>query len=217
MDNKETWIIIITAFLSAIGGWVATESIKGTVEGLSIIIVAALMLLFQTLADWLKDRRFINMQALIKEDTVPVIRGKFGVTQTVSVWDVVVGDIVLLSTGAKIPADCVVIESSDLAVDESKKDELEDPHPKAALEEQGDPFLKAGTIIVRGSAKAVVCSVGVNSTRGIGDEKFHTDLDTPLQSKLKNLSAQFSNFALYGTIIIFVMLIVTMILKMTGN
>lgn len=40
---------------------------------------------------------------------------------------------------------------------------------KASIESNGDPFLKAGTIIVEGSCKAVVCSVGKNSTRGIVD------------------------------------------------
>jgi Ca2+-transporting ATPase len=56
---------------------------------------------------------------LIKEETVAVIRGKQGATSSISVWDLVVGDVILLETGSRIPADCLVIESSDLVVDES--------------------------------------------------------------------------------------------------
>lgn len=32
----------------------------------------------------------------IKEEKVPVIRGKLGATQSISVWDIVVGDVVIL-------------------------------------------------------------------------------------------------------------------------
>ena len=53
-----------------------------------------------------------------KEETVTVIRGKFGATQSISIWDLVVGDIVLLSSGTRVPADCIVIESSDLFITE---------------------------------------------------------------------------------------------------
>jgi Ca2+-transporting ATPase len=55
---------------------------------------------------------------LVIDELVPVIRGKFGATQSVSIWNLVVGDVILLDTGAKIPADCIVVESSDLMVQE---------------------------------------------------------------------------------------------------
>lgn len=50
--------------------------------------------------------------------TVPVIRGKFGNTMTVSVWDIVVGDIILLKAGDRVTADCLVIESADLVAEQ---------------------------------------------------------------------------------------------------
>lgn len=53
---------------------------------------------------------------MVIDEMVPVLRGKFGATQSVSIWDLVAGDVVLLDTGSKIPADCLVIESSDLLV-----------------------------------------------------------------------------------------------------
>ena len=53
---------------------------------------------------------------MIKEETIAVIRGRVGATQSVSVWDLVVGDVILIETGARVPADCLVIASSDLQV-----------------------------------------------------------------------------------------------------
>jgi P-type Ca2+ transporter type 2C len=90
--------------------------VGGLVEGISIIIASIILIAITSVADWLKDRQFVGLQSLIKEETVAVIRGKFGATQSVSVWDLVVGDVVLLDTGANIPCDCLVLEAYDLKV-----------------------------------------------------------------------------------------------------
>jgi P-type E1-E2 ATPase len=82
-------------------------------EGISIIIAGLLMILILTYSDLMKDKRFVSLQSLIKEGSIPVIRGKFGSTHSRSIWDLVVGDVILLSAGDRIPADCLVLESSD--------------------------------------------------------------------------------------------------------
>jgi magnesium-transporting ATPase (P-type) len=67
---------------------------------------------------------------LIKDENIPVIRGKQGSSQSVSVWSLVVGDVILLETGARVPADCLLIEGADLRVsrdespDETSYDDL---------------------------------------------------------------------------------------------
>lgn len=67
-------------------------------------------------ADCQKDRQFLKLNEMNMEEKVAVIRGKFGATQSISMWDLVVGDIVLLSQGSRAPADCIIIESSDLKI-----------------------------------------------------------------------------------------------------
>jgi magnesium-transporting ATPase (P-type) len=54
---------------------------------------------------------------------VTVIRGKYNATHRVSVWSLVVGDIILLETGQRVPADCIIINSVDLRVDERPEDD----------------------------------------------------------------------------------------------
>lgn len=48
-----------------------------------------------------------------------MIRGKYGATQSVNIFKLVVGDIILLEQGARVPADCLLIEGQDISVDES--------------------------------------------------------------------------------------------------
>lgn len=47
-------------------------------------------------------------------------------TQTISIYDLVVGDVIKIQAGDIVPADCVIISEQDLVVDESKiaEDEL---------------------------------------------------------------------------------------------
>ena len=52
------------------------------------------------------------------DEVITVNRGKFGSFENISIWDVVVGDIILVGPGQRVPADCLVLESSDFKVDE---------------------------------------------------------------------------------------------------
>ena len=51
-----------------------------------------------------------------------------------------------------------------------------------------DPFMKADSLVLMGSCKAVVCCVGENSSRDQQDSGLETPGNTALQVKLQNLS-----------------------------
>jgi Ca2+-transporting ATPase len=103
--------------LSGICG-AAAHGIRGLTQGISIIVAGLIMMLIMTYADLIKDKRFVSLQSIIREGVIPVIRGKFGATSSKSIWELVVGDVIHLSSGDRIPADCLVLESSDLQVEE---------------------------------------------------------------------------------------------------
>jgi len=73
----------------------------------------------------------------------------------------------MIDTGARVPADCLVITSADLEVTEASSNNndmaLESYRPKQPVgpddgeESRKDPFLYADSLIVRGKCKAVVC------------------------------------------------------------
>ena len=106
-------------------------------------------------------------------EQVLVLRGQYGLAVTTFVSDVVVGDIVLLNSGDRVPADCLIIEEMDMKVDERiYYPEKKDPQEKQASQDNGnnhlqnpDPILLAGSLIMEGSGKAVVLAVGKNTLR----------------------------------------------------
>jgi P-type E1-E2 ATPase len=83
----------------------------GWVEGVSIYIAIFIIVTITSGNDWVKDKQFVNLSSLVKDENIAVIRGKQGATQSVNIFDLVVGDIILLETGSRIPADCILIES----------------------------------------------------------------------------------------------------------
>ena len=116
--------------------------------------------------DWVKDRNFVKLQSKIKNESVPVIRGKKGQTQSVNIYKLVVGDVILLETGCRIPADCILIDGNDMTVDEKYYyPDVRNPVRKEEVNEDNfsdnrDPFLLSNTLVSTGSGVAVVCAVG---------------------------------------------------------
>jgi magnesium-transporting ATPase (P-type) len=134
--------------------------------------------------------------------------------------------VILLETGSRIPADCILIESQDLSVDESiyQQAEVKDTRGirKAALNDANfyelpDPFLLSSTLISTGIGKAVVCAVGANSRRGSKDEKLDTSSKTPLQIKLENMAAVFTKWGIIASACIFIANIVNMSISIAAD
>jgi P-type E1-E2 ATPase len=83
-----------------------------------------------------------------------VYRGKAGCTQTLDISNLLVGDIVILKAGDRVPADCVIIDSSTKVKTKHFSEESET--------EKGvsDPFLLRDDFIMKGACTALVTCVG---------------------------------------------------------
>ena len=68
--------------------------------------------------DWRKEKQFRSLQNRIEKDNLTsVIRN--GQIIRINIKEIVVGDVVCVKYGDSVPSDGVVINSSDLKVDES--------------------------------------------------------------------------------------------------
>lgn len=133
------------------------------------------------------------LRAYAPEQTV-VIRG--GQPSRISASALVPGDIVVLATGDRVPADCrlVLFRSSGLTVDqailtgESKSvhKQLEAVSEKNAVTQDMTNMLFSGTSIVSGGCIAVVVHTGTKTAIGSIHSEIAQESDekTPLQQKL---------------------------------
>jgi Ca2+-transporting ATPase len=134
---------------------------------------------------------------------------------TLNQKDVVTGDILLLATGDKIPADGRLIESMELAADESaltgesfpaKKDALcVLTDEKTPLAERSN-MLYSGTFITNGFGKMLVTSVGSNTEFG----KIARELSvvekttTPIQERLGRMGKMITIAGIIAASIVFI-------------
>lgn len=177
-------------------------------DTIAIIIVT----LVNTLLGFFQENRAQNaLQSLKKiiKPQVTVIRG--GQTQIVSGEDLVVGDIVRLKSGERIPADGVLLDTSSFTVSEAILTGESAPIEKHANDaDSPDPKFNQvfmGTVALSGYAVMQVTAVGSNTSFGkIAQNLSKKDEEvTPLQKKLGHFSKQIAVIVVVLSLILFIL------------
>lgn len=148
-----------------------------------------------------------SIDSLKKLETLESIVLRDGVEKVINPEFLVRGDVVILSEGEKIPADCRVLEAFSLEVDESMLTGESSTVAKTADKLTHNPgvadrknILYSSCLITRGKAKAVVVATGMETQIGqiatqIQDVKEEL---TPLQKTLDHLGR---NVAILATML----------------
>ncbi len=146
-------------------GKVDQHELINAVVILAIVIINALLGFFQ---EW----RAENAIALLKKLSAPNVKvRRNGVTTIIAARDLVPGDVMLVEAGDRISADARVILSSSCEVDESSLTGESVPVHKSP-EKSPKPgefsagILYSGTLVTRGSAEAIVFSIGLATEIG---------------------------------------------------
>lgn len=150
---------IVTFFIGLLA-----PNVHPSIEGLAVMIAVILATGVAFLSEYQSDREFEILNAQKESIQTKVIRD--GDLHTVSLEEVIVGDVVDLETGDEIPADGRVIKATDLYVDQSLMTGESEPVRKLArLEDDADGpeqpgCVYRGTQIVDGKGLMRVCEVG---------------------------------------------------------
>lgn len=222
LNDRLLLLVAIFAVISIIPGMIIHPK-TGWLEGVIIFAALLIQVLISSYNDYNKDSKFIQLQSLNREETLPVIRGKRGSMQTVSVWDLVVGDIISMGPGDKVPGDCLVVSSANLKVKESEtwlnnEEETEFKWTEKSKNTDDSPFLFTDSFIIGGTCKAVVCAVGENTQRGIHDTVFDVSQDqTELSSKLDNIGGSLKFIGLISSFIILGVSLAVLFIQTTAD
>ncbi|MCJ1284318.1 plasma membrane calcium [Xylographa opegraphella] len=198
------------------------------VEGLAILVAVILVVLVTGLNDYQREKQFVILNAKKEDREVKVIRS--GRTVQISVFDVMVGDVIHLEAGDLIPADGVLVAGHSLRCDESSATGESDAMKKMTGDEvwrhleQGtassklDPFIISGTKVLEGVGTCLVTSVGVNSSYGKIMVSLQTETeDTPLQIKLAKMANWIGYIGSAAAGLLFVILLIRFLLGLSGN
>ncbi|XP_042049557.1 calcium-transporting ATPase 4, plasma membrane-type-like [Salvia splendens] len=205
-----TLIILIVCAVVSIGVGLATEGWpKGTYDGLGIILSILLVVMVTAISDYKQSLQFKELDKEKKKIFINVTRD--GVRQKVSIYDLVVGDIVILSIGDQVPADGIFISGFNLLIDQSSL--TGESVPINIYEKR--PFLLAGTKVQDGSGKMLVTTVGMRTEWGKLMETLSEcgDDETPLQVKLNGVATIIGKIGLCFAVLTFLVLTVRFLIE----
>ncbi|XP_047317781.1 calcium-transporting ATPase 12, plasma membrane-type-like [Impatiens glandulifera] len=179
---------------------------QGWYDGAKIIVPLTLFVVFYSFSKSKKLRQFDRLWDDQESENgmveVRVLRD--GRRQAISILEVVVGDVVCLSTGDRVPADGLFLNGRSMKVHESSM------NGECEVDQATNPFLLSETMVVHGYGRMIVTSVGMNTSWGIETDDF--DQLTPLQQRLPKLFPKILKFVL-----LFVFFVVLAIRYFTGN
>ena len=182
------YILIVAAVVSFL--------IKHNIDGIVISAIVILNAGIGFFQQYKAEKAILNLRKLIIPKSNVIRSGRM-----INIFSsqLVPGDVLILNSGDKISADCRIIEAENLQTNEAiltgesfpVNKSVKKLTEKTILSER-ENMLFTGTQVVRGSAKAIVVSIGMNTVFGkIAGSLQEIEIQkTPMQKRLDKFSKQ---------------------------
>ena len=206
LKSPIIFILIFAAIFSIIT--------KNIADAIFIIVVIIINTIIGTYQEWSSEKSAEKLQNMIKIKS-KIVRN--GIRENIESENIVIGDIIELESGDKIPADIRLIETNNLCIDESvltgeskaRNKEVKELTKETELAERIN-MAYAGSVVVKGRGKGVVVAIGKETEFGKVAEKvlLSEDSKTPLVIKIEKFSKQISiGFIILALIIAIILFI----------
>lgn len=182
INNPLIWVLLGSSILATALGKIT--------DGMVVLAVVVINSIIGFIQEYKAGKAIEALSSMVPENTTVIRNGNI---ITIPVSEIVPGDIVQVAAGDRIPADMRILQQKNLQVEEAaltgesvpSQKTTEAVNPDAVI---GDRKCMAysGTLVVSGTATAVVVNIGMETELGkISDMLNETvDLETPLTHKL---------------------------------
>ncbi len=190
LNSPIIYILILSMVLSFVVGEI--------IDGIFILICILLDAILGSVQEWKSGKNAEALEELVKVSAT-VIRDNEQITDYAE--NLVVGDIVLLESGTRVPADLRLIETQNLSIDESiltgesiARNKFSDVIKEETTLNNRSNMAYVGTSVMRGRGKGIVVSTGINTEIGkIATEVLYKeDTKTPLQIRMEKFTRELS-------------------------
>ena len=164
-------------------------------EIFGIVLAILIATTVSTASEFGSERAFEKMQSDATASRVRVLRG--GEVDEISATELVVGDIVYITSGERVPADSVIL-SGKLSVDQSalngeSREVTKEPSTDTEWDLNTKNKVYSGTVALTGDAILRVGRVGKDTYYGMVAKDVQTETrESPLKLRLGRLAAQIS-------------------------
>ncbi|MFZ5637061.1 MAG: cation-translocating P-type ATPase [Pseudomonadota bacterium] len=168
--------------------------------GASVVLVIVL-----TLYQELRSERALQALRDLSSPRARVLRD--GALRVIPARGLVVGDIVAMTEGDRVPADARLLGDAALELDESLLTGESLPVVRRATDADEDALVRAGTLVVRGHGYAGIVATGARTEMGrIGAslQSLHAER-TPLQREMRGVVALFAGVGIASCALVFVL------------
>ncbi|KAI8023405.1 putative calcium-transporting ATPase 13, plasma membrane-type [Camellia lanceoleosa] len=180
--KDTTIIILLVCAVLSLGFGIKQHGLKdGWYDGGSIVFAVFLVIAVSAVSNFNQSGQFAKLSKESSDIKVEVVRDAR--RQQISIFDVVVGDIVCLKIGDQIPADGLFMNGHSLKVDESSMTGESD---HVEINGTNNAFLQTGTKVTDGYGFMIVTSAWHEHRMGEMMSSISRDLNeqTPLQARL---------------------------------
>lgn len=200
MEQFNDFIIWVLIGATIISGFMGERA-----DAITILIIVIMNAILGFIQEFKTEK---SLEAL-KELTAPTAKVmRDGKLQVINAENVTIGDIIILESGDRVPADCYVVDGEGIMLDESLLTGESVGVIKQSMGSGKSGEIYMGTIVLTGKAKAKVLNIGMNTEMGkiagmlqeIESEK------TPLKERLTSL----------GKILVFACIIICIVVTVTG-
>lgn len=199
-----TLVILMVAAAASLALGIKSEGIKeGWYDGGSIAFAVILVIVVTAVSDYKQSLQFRDLNEEKRNIHLEVIRG--GRRVEISIYDLVVGDVIPLNIGNQVPADGVVITGHSLSIDESSMT----GESKIVHKDSKDPFMMSGCKVADGSGTMLVTGVGINTEWGLLMASISEDTgeETPLQVRLNGVATFIGTVGLSVAVLVLAVLL----------
>lgn len=208
---------LLQIILGAIPG-VAHNPDKDWIDGIGIIVAVFIVVFVSSFTNYSKEKKFKDLNDK-NSSMVKIFIKREGKIEEKSPDDVLVGDLVKISTGSIVPADGIIVScEGQIKIEESSLTGESDLIEKDVLEECvfryknysdksknkhsiPSPFIFSGTLVKEGGGWFIALAVGTKSKKGkiqesVQQNQENEDAKTPLENKLDKIATQIGYFGM---------------------
>ena len=232
LEDETLRILIFSAVCSVtFGAWPAIDRAdpwnwrlwrfgqrpEDLIQGFAIVLAVVVVSGINSFQNWSKDKEFTSLNEFKENRSLDVLRA--GGLGKVPKSQIVVGDVIELNVGEKLPADGLLLSGDGVEIDQSASTGESEAVAKAAagpLAPGADALLVGGSTIKAGGGtmRMLVTAVGplteigkiAEQLQGAADGDDEDEKKTPLQVKLTDLADDIGKFGMAVGVLTFAVL-----------
>lgn len=189
------WVLIAATLIS---GFIGEKA-----DAITILIIIIMNAILGFIQEY-KTEKSLEALKELAAPTAKVVRD--GNIKVINAEEIVIGDLLVLESGDRVPADCMLVEDSNFMVDESLLTGESVGVEKSSRKKDSSAYM--GTIVLTGKGKARVVQTGMNTEMGkiAGMLQSIENERSPLKEKLNSL----------GKVLVVLCIIICTIVTLTG-